>query len=348
MGGAADRPRVRIVVCDASAAYAEALVRYLEHDPAIEVVGSVANPDELASQVGRLRPDLVIADVGLAGRRAVRAIQRVMRERPLPILVLSDTDEGRRCAAAALAAGALEVAGKSSINVRAPGDVWATAFRSRVKRLASVRVAQRPGPQRVDGPAPSWSEREARVVAIGTSTGGPPALATVLAALPAAFAVPVLVVQHIAVGFTEGLVSWLAGSVAPPVRFATAGAPLAAGIWFAPDDVHLGLDASLRFSLDATTQRGPHRPSVDMLFESVAAAVGEHAVGVVLTGMGRDGARGVAAIRGAGGLVIAQDEDSSAVFGMPRAAIDAGADLVLPLRGIAAALAALRSSRTLP
>ncbi|MDQ6751363.1 MAG: CheB methylesterase domain-containing protein, partial [Actinomycetota bacterium] len=186
--------------------------------------------------------------------------------------------------------------------------------------------------------------RIARAVGIGASTGGPPALTTVLGALPADFPLPVLVVQHIAAGFSDALVHWLDRRLALPVGFATPDGLARPGVWFAPDDAHLRLDSSMRFVIDRETKRGAHRPSVDELLESLAASAGERAVGVVLTGMGRDGADGVEAIREAGGLVIAQDEETSAVFGMPRAAIESGADLVLPLDDVGPALRALRSA----
>jgi two-component system chemotaxis response regulator CheB len=186
-------------------------------------------------------------------------------------------------------------------------------------------------------------DRPVGAVGIGASTGGPPALTQVLSALPAAFPLPVLVVQHIASGFSEALVNWLDRRLGLPVGFATDGARAEPGIWFAPDDVHLCLDTSMRFVLDGHQTRGVHRPSVDMLLESLAASLGDRAVGVVLTGMGRDGADGVDAMRRAGGLVIAQDEHTSAVFGMPRAAIESGADFVLPLYEVGPALATLRT-----
>ena len=334
--------QLRIVVCDAVPGYARALARYLEHDPAIEVVATFTRTDHLAGQIERLRPDLLILDVDVSAASRLRAIERIMRERPIPILVLAEAGgDGPEHAAGALAAGALEAAPKASIHLGEPSDLWATAMRSRVKRLASVKVR---GSGRARGPAPRVPrlDRAARVVGIGASTGGPPALASILGHLPADSPLAVLVVQHISVGFGAGLVSWLDGCVAPPVRTATAGKLAGPGIWIAPDDAHLRLDTSLRFVIDATTRHGGHRPSVDMLFDSLAASVGEGTVGVVLTGMGRDGAEGVAAIRAARGMVIAQDEESSAVFGMPRAAIDAGADLVLPLASIGPALLSLR------
>jgi two-component system, chemotaxis family, protein-glutamate methylesterase/glutaminase len=241
----------------------------------------------------------------------------------------------------------VEATAKARLRLSEPDDVWATAVRSRIKRLASLQLNRptRDGRRSVAPRRADAAGREARIVAIGASTGGPPALTSVLSRLPADFRIPVVVVQHITPGFAGGLVSLLDRRVPLPVRFAVEGARIGPGIWFAADDAHLGIDHAMRFSLDRTTRRGAHRPSLDMLFESVAAAAGDGAVGVVLTGMGRDGALGVAAIRAAGGLTIAQDEASSAVFGMPRAAIDAGADLVLPLDEVGPALSSLRAVR---
>jgi two-component system chemotaxis response regulator CheB len=189
-------------------------------------------------------------------------------------------------------------------------------------------------------PAPA---REPRAVGVCASTGGPGVLEQLVAALPADFPVPVLVVQHIATGFTEGLVQMLARDAAVPVAIARDGAPLRRGVWIAPDDAHLTVTGDGRLSLDARTVAGRHRPSADLLLESLAAAFGSGAVAVVLTGMGRDGARGAAAVKAAGGLVLAQDEASSQIYGMPRAAVEAGARALAPaeiaatLRGLARA-----------
>jgi two-component system, chemotaxis family, protein-glutamate methylesterase/glutaminase len=165
----------------------------------------------------------------------------------------------------------------------------------------------------------------ATVIGVGCSTGGPPALAGLLSQLPADFPVPVLVVQHISPGFTEGLVRWLDEAVALPVRLARHAQNADPGAWFAPADAHLVLEPGFTMSLDTTTTVGPHRPSVDVLLTSLARVAGRDAVGVVLTGMGRDGAVGIAAIDAAGGLVLAQDGESSVVDGMPAAARGAGA-----------------------
>jgi two-component system, chemotaxis family, protein-glutamate methylesterase/glutaminase len=177
-----------------------------------------------------------------------------------------------------------------------------------------------------------------RVVGICASTGGPQALESILEQLPEDFGVPVLVVQHMAKGFLEPLAERLAESTQLRVGIARDGQLAEPGVWFAPDDAYLLLRSSMRLELDDQAVVGEHRPSGDVLFDSMASAVGRASVGVVLTGMGHDGARGIRAIRSAGGRTIAQDEESSTVYGMPRAAAEAGAELVLPLGAIAGAL----------
>jgi two-component system chemotaxis response regulator CheB len=179
------------------------------------------------------------------------------------------------------------------------------------------------------------------VIGICASTGGPRALAEVLGRLPADYGIPILVVQHMTPGFTTGLVAWLDRALAPPVRLACDGQQLAPGIWFAPDGAHLKLEATRRLRLDPDTIAGHHRPSGDELLWSLARVAGDRAVAVVLTGMGRDGAEGLAAVAGAGGRAIAQDEQSSGVYGMPRAAAERGATTVLAPVAIGEELAAL-------
>jgi two-component system chemotaxis response regulator CheB len=222
------------------------------------------------------------------------------------------------------------------------------ALRSRVKRLANHHSGRTSSPTAPGAPSrQSWRRPGASyaAVGIGASVGGPPALAAVLGDLPEEYALPVLIVQHTAPGFTESLVRWLNETVPIPVALAGQGQRLGPGAWLAPDGAHLRLDRTMCLSLDTRTERGPHRPSTDILFESLAAVVGEEAVGVVLTGMGHDGAQGVAAIRSAGGLTIAQDEETSAVFGMPAAAAEAGAELILPVQQVAPRLKTLRLAR---
>jgi two-component system chemotaxis response regulator CheB len=328
----------RVLVCDESEAYARALAEFLTVGGELEVVGVCASGEEAIGALDRLAPDLVTVDLDLPGMGGVRAIEEIMRTQPVPIVVVSSAaGHGSELAAKALAAGAIEALPKAVVKLDEPEGPAAVALRRRLRRLA------RGGPAERSNGRPRRARPRSRrtVVGICASAGGPRALEIVLAGLPADFPLPVLVVQHISAGFVEGLADWLDGVTALPVGIARDGERAGPGVWFPPDDTHLVLDPSMRFVLDPDRDVGPHRPSADVLLESMASAAGAGAVGVMLTGMGQDGARGVAAICRAGGLVIAQDEATSALFGMPRAAAEAGAELVLPLPRIAEALLAL-------
>ena len=339
------RPR-RVLVCEDSRAYATALSRFLAEDDQIEVVGVVPSGEQAIAEIERLEPDLLTLDMQLPGMDGLEVVKRVMGERPLPIVILSGTvAKGSERAAEALAAGALEVLPKDRLRLDHLDDMWARAMRSRLRRLSSMRVgrsarmpeAPRPGP--VEDLA-----RTAQVVGIGASTGGPPVLEAILGGLPADFPVPLLVVQHMAPGFIGGFAKWLDRKLPIAVRLAGEGERMTSGVWFAPDGAHLTLSQSKRFVLDSETE-ATHCPSIDVLLESLARSAGAEALGVVLTGMGKDGAEGAAAIRRAGGMAIAQNEASSVVYGMPRAVAEGGADLVLPPAAIAEALSSLRPAR---
>jgi two-component system chemotaxis response regulator CheB len=179
------------------------------------------------------------------------------------------------------------------------------------------------------------------VIGVCASTGGPQILARLLEALPADYPIPLLIVQHIGDGFAEGLACWLDQSVRLPVAIATDGARAGPGAWIGPNGAHLKLTATGRLFLDRRTIVGRHRPSGDALLESIATAVGKSGVAIVLSGMGSDGAAGAVSVRDRGGLAIAQDKESSAIYGMPKAAVDLGVSVVLSPGEIAAALLAL-------
>ena len=196
------------------------------------------------------------------------------------------------------------------------------------------------------GTPSAWPPSE--VIGICASTGGPRSLAEAVGRLPADYSIPILVVQHMTPGFLTGLVAWLDKELALPVGLADDGQRLAPGVWFAPDGAHLKLEMTGRLGLDTDTIAGNHRPSGDMLLCSLARVAGAKAVAVVLTGMGRDGAKGLAAVAAAGGRTIAQDEQSSGVYGMPRAAAQCGAKTVLPPAAIGDELAALDRIRARP
>jgi two-component system chemotaxis response regulator CheB len=270
----------------------------------------------------------------------IAAVRAIVDAHAVPVLVLSaSAARGSERAAAALGAGALEAFPKSELALDQLHGVRAIAFRRRVKRLAIARRSRRRGAL----PASAVAARRPSIVAICASTGGPPALDAVLSELPADYPLPVLVVQHMSPGFLDGLIAWLDPRVGPPVRRAPDGARAGPGVWFAPEGAHLVLDGTHRMVHDTESISGYHRPAADMLFTSVAAAVGRRAVSVVLTGMGSDGAEGTGAVRAAGGLTIAQDRDTSAIFGMPRAAAEHGAEQILPLHEIGRALRDLGS-----
>jgi two-component system chemotaxis response regulator CheB len=339
---------IRILVCEDSATYALGLKRFLETGGDIKVVGVCGTGEEALEAVPRLAPDLVTMDLDLPGMGGIRAVEKIMRSHAVPILVLSgQVRRGSSGAAEALSAGALEALPKAQVHIDDPAGAAAVALRFRFKRLAAAKVSAPNGA----APARPPSSMEPRgngvsVIGICASTGGPRALETVLAGLPASFPIPLLVVQHMTPGFTEGLASWLDRRSPLPVALAGGEHALTPGVWIAPDGAHLTLTAGMNLALDPDTAAGHHRPSGDLLFASMAAVAGAEAVGVVLTGMGRDGARGVEAVCRAGGRAIAQDEATSAIFGMPCAAAEAGADTVLPIGAIAGALLRLAAVET--
>jgi two-component system, chemotaxis family, protein-glutamate methylesterase/glutaminase len=338
--------RLRVLVADDSSVARRLLVHVLDGDPGLAVVGEAADGRQAVQETARLRPDVLVMDVLMPHMDGFEATRRVMEATPTPIVLVSagyePTDVTRSFEA--LHAGALTLLPKPRAP-QAPGFADDCASLTvTVKLLADVKLVRRrpPQPARPARPAPARpaGERRVAVVAIAASTGGPAALATLLGGLPERVPVPVLVVQHIASGFHQGLVDWLA-SVSPlPVRLAADGQPLLPGeVLVAPDDRHLGVTASGRVALSDDPPIGGHRPSATHLFRSVAEAHGPGAVGVILTGMGADGVAGLQALKALHGTVLAQDEATSVVFGMPGEAVAMGlADRVLPVTEIAGAI----------
>lgn len=345
---------IRVLVADDSPTVRTLLVQILNDDPEIRVVGEARNGDEAVALAESLRPDLVTMDVHMPGMDGLTATKEIMIRAPTPIVIVTSSARSRDVEAslATLRIGALDLLQKPS-SPAAP-DFEATAKRlvAAVKAMSQVKVVRhwRQGPSPAPTPrvppstAPGTpAELRARVVAIASSTGGPAALQQVLSALPAGFAAPILVVQHITSGFTSGLARWLDSSCTLRVKVAEADEALAPGtVYIAPDDRHLGASDKATVVLSGTAPVGGFRPSGTFLFESVARAFGASALAVILTGMGDDGVLGLHAVRKAGGRVIAQDEPSSVIFGMPRAAVEAGlANLVLPIDAVAPRLLAL-------
>jgi two-component system chemotaxis response regulator CheB len=334
----------RVLICEDSKTYAVGLSRLLQRDPEIDVVGVCETAEQAIAKLPMLKPDLVTMDLELPGMSGVDAIEQIMSAFPIPILVLSGHVAHRsQTALHALAAGALDAMPKADFDLGDPDSAAAQALRRRVKVLSGVKVIRHPRARLNHHSAPASWARTASVIGVCASTGGPQALAALLADIPATFPIPILVVQHICAGFVDGFARWLDTEVPLRVQLAVAGTKPQPGVWVAPEGADLILDGSGRIALDATTATGLHRPSGDVLLRSLATVAGRTAVAVVLTGMGRDGAEGLADVGRAGGLTIAQDEATSAIFGMPRAAAELGSELVLPLDGIAPRLRALRA-----
>jgi two-component system chemotaxis response regulator CheB len=339
-------------VVDDSLVAREMLCQILSSDPEIEVVGNARDGQAGVELVGSLKPDLVTMDIHMPKIDGLEATERIMAFNPTPILVVSSSVHGEGIGRAfdALEAGALEVLKKP-----APAD-WADLDRigrdliRKVKVLANVKVITHVRGRRAKVPVPPGRVAKApvadgySVVAIGSSTGGPSALSKVLAAFPAAMPVPVVIAQHIADGFVPGLVSWLDGLCKVRVTMASPGDQLRAGtVYVSPTGGNLIVHGT-EVRVTAPEPRQVYIPSADTLFSSVAASYGRHAVGVILTGMGSDGADGLKAMKDAGAMTIAQDEKTSVVFGMPKAAIEVGAARqVLPIEGIGAAIGDLVS-----
>jgi two-component system chemotaxis response regulator CheB len=336
-------PVTRVLICEDSKTYTAALRRVLEHDSDIEVVHSVASAEEAVLAVSRCRPDVITMDIELPGMSGLQGIEQIMGTDPRPILIISShLGATSDAAAAGLAAGALDAVSKESLDVMAPSSASARAFRARIKQLSHIRVIRHPRARLAHRDGPPSGGQTASVIGICASTGGPQALCAVLSLLPATFPIPVLVVQHITAGFHEGLARWLDSSVPLNVRMADAGVAAAAGVWIAPGGAHLRLGRDGTLVRDEVTPAGRHRPSGDVLLTSVAQVAGAGAVAVVLSGMGRDGAIGARAVSDAGGTVFAQDEESSAVWGMPKAAAEEGRATVLTLNEIGGRLRVFR------
>jgi two-component system, chemotaxis family, protein-glutamate methylesterase/glutaminase len=336
---------VRVVVCEDSATYRSALVRAIEHGGDLRVVGSFETAEETLAALEGLSPDLVTMDLELPGMQGLDAVEEIMSARPTPVAVVSSHVTARSdVAGAALAAGAVDALAKDDLDLLDPDGLSASTLRRRLQVLSRAHVVRHPraGLRARGGRAPR--ARTAAAIGICASTGGPQVIATLLRALPPGFPIPVLLVQHMTPGFLEGFGEWLQRTLPLPVRLGEDGGPLERGVTLAPPGAHLLLTADCRLRLDRDGVASGHRPSGDVLLGSLAEAFGRDAVGVVLTGMGRDGAAGAAAIVAAGGLAIAQDEHSSTIYGMPRAAAELCAAELMPPAEIASVLGRLRKA----
>jgi two-component system, chemotaxis family, protein-glutamate methylesterase/glutaminase len=345
-------PPIRVLVIEDSLTVRRMLVDVLSEDPELRVVGEAEDGKQGIELCERLRPDVVTMDMMMPVMTGVAAVEYIMAYCPTRILVVSSsTNRGELFRTYdALAAGAIDVLDKPS--AREAGSGWEERLRRTVKLIARIKVithvrgrlgsmGRAPHDAALALPPASTRPGDASVVAIGGSTGAPGAVAQILRALPPDFAAPILLVIHINEPFGAALAEWLDAQSSLRVRYARDRERLSAagaGVLMAPPGRHLVLDRDV-LRLDDGPERHSCKPSVDVLFKSLAAAAARETLACLLTGMGKDGAEGLAAIRHAGGATIAQDEASSVVFGMPREAILLGAaEQVLATGDIAPAL----------
>ena len=357
------RRRLRVMLVDDSVTELYLLKKVFALASDMEVVAIATNGREALDLLSQAQPDLVCTDYHMPVMDGLEFIIRAMREHPCTILVMSVAVQSfqKENIFQLLSAGAVDVLAKPIGRAGGIGAAEAQQLLEKVRAIAqapslrrrlSLPVAAGPplaGPGQIPaqisgqipglnqaGPGPVASLGRVELVALGASTGGPQILQVILSQLPAQFGVPLVCVQHISEGFLEGMISWLGSGIRLKLELAKTGqTPLPGRVYFAPDGYHLTLDAQRRFLLGPCGGQDLHCPGVDTLFQSVARVYGPAALGVLLTGMGRDGARGLKALRDAGAPTIAQDEGTSVIFGMPAAAIALGAaKYVLPTDGI--------------
>ena len=345
---------IKVLLVEDSPVALEILKRLLASSPEVTVVGTARNGQEALELMPLVQPAVICTDLHMKGMDGLEFTKQVMGSDPKPILVISTSvqKEDTHTIFQLLQAGAVDVFPKPNAGLASDYERVKRELVNKVKILAGVKVFTRRQQSATTTETAKSSQfatagrvidvtTPIRVVTIGASTGGPQALHKILAQLPSNFPVPVICTQHISEGFLQGLVDWLAAECKLKVKIAQVGEPPLPGtVYFAPERSHLELNAQGKFAYStSSTPVDGHCPSVTVTFKSVANFYRHATAGILLTGMGRDGAAGMSAIASAGGMTIAQDEKSCIVFGMPKEAIALGAvKQVLPVQDIAAFL----------
>ena len=331
---------VQVLVVDDSAVARGIISNFLDDDPDIDVIGVAKDGKEAIDFTTQLKPDLITMDINMPVMDGLAATTHIMAHQPTPILIVSSLVKSEvDLAFRAMSLGALDAMEKPSFDQFSAKD--AGELVRKVKLLSQVPVVthlegKRRNRLAKSAPSKGYTSAAAskfQVVAIGSSTGGPKALHKVLSQLPVDFPSGILVVQHISAGFTSGLVEWLDRTSQVSVKEAEEGDKIQPGVVFiAPHDFHMMVVSGGIIRLNKALPIKGHRPSANVLFSSVAKVYNKNSIGVVLTGMGEDGATGLVEMRKSGSKTIVQDEESSVIFGMPKVAIEMGAaEEVLPI-----------------
>lgn len=327
----------KVLVVEDSRVAREFIVHILNASPGIRVIGTASNGEEALEAVQRLQPDVITMDIHMPGVDGLETTRRIMETHPTPIVIVSSSVNSHDVA---MTFRATEAGALAALPLPVDSD-RARELVQTVGLMAEVKVVRRwpriprnkPAAQPVEAELARIAPAEVRVVALGASTGGPPVLRAILAGLPGNFPVPLLIVQHMSSGFSQGFVEWLSQSSALPIRLAVHGEHiLPAHVYVAPDEFQMKMKSGGRIALLRDEHENGMRPSVSCLFRSVAEVYGCHAVAGLLTGMGRDGADELKLLREKGAVTFAQDKESSVVHGMPGEAIklDAAMFVVAP------------------
>ena len=337
---------IRILIADDSLLVRTILRDALNASGDMNVIGEAGNGAEAAHLAEVLKPDIVIMDILMPVMGGLEATETIMANSPVPILILSSTldEKDVKLAFTAIKKGALDVMGKPSLNGTASQEEFFSRLLERIRLLSRIKVIHHIQRSKIPVLPVSVKGSLRKILAIGASTGGPKAVMTIVKSLPSGFRGSVFIVQHISSGFAKGFAHWLDLESRIPVRLAKSGdIPVSGEALVAPTDCQMILDRGAIRLLDEPAVNSC-RPSIDVFFNSIAPDKGLDTVGVLLTGMGRDGAQGLSKLKENGAFTIVQDEKSCAVFGMPKAAIALGAaDEVLNIDAIPDAISKIFS-----
>jgi len=326
---------IRVLLVDDSPLSIILIKRMLAKSPEIEIAGTAVNGLEALKLIPRVKPDVVCTDLHMPVMGGLELTKEIMSRHPLPILIVSVSGrEGSLSAFKTLEAGAVDIFLKPEWGSDFRNEKSASELIMKIRILSAVHVFKKISPDihhetlsdMKINPGITLPESPVRIVIIGASTGGPQALLDILTSLPGDFPLPVICIQHISAGFMPGLIDWLSSRCKMKIETAKAGVvPRPGIIYFPGEETQLEIDGAGRFVVSTELPHEGHRPSITVTMKAVAGYFGNSAMGILLTGMGKDGADGLLAIKMAGGVTVAQDEKSCIIFGMPKQAIELGA-----------------------